>query len=88
MFEPIHGSAPKYSKQDKVNPIAAVISARMMCDWLARRHGDARLGEVSKAIEAAVVEVLAEGRALTYDLGGSARCSEVGAALAAAARKA
>jgi 3-isopropylmalate dehydrogenase len=81
MFEPIHGSAPKYRGQDKVNPMAAVLSAAMMCDWLATRFADDRLARMARALEGAVAAVLAEGRWLTYDLGGSARCSEVGAAV-------
>jgi 3-isopropylmalate dehydrogenase len=81
MFEPIHGSAPKYKGQDKVNPVAAVLCAAMMCDWLGGRCGDERLRKAGAAIEAAVASVLAGGRVLTYDLGGTARCSEVGAAL-------
>jgi 3-isopropylmalate dehydrogenase len=82
MFEPIHGSAPKYTGQDKVNPIAAVLSGAMMCDWLGTRFADPRLTDAGKAIERAVAGVLADGSALTYDLGGTAKCSEVGARLA------
>jgi isocitrate/isopropylmalate dehydrogenase len=81
MFEPIHGSAPKHAGQDKVNPIAAVLSAAMMCDWLAGRFGDERLAKMARAIEGAVASVLAAGKALTYDLGGDARCSEIGESL-------
>ncbi len=81
MFEPIHGSAPKYRGQDKVNPLAAILSAAMMCDWLATRHEDERLRRLCQAIEAAVASVLREGRWLSYDLGGAARCSEVGQAV-------
>lgn len=81
MFEPDHGSAPKYKGQDKVNPMAAVLAGAMMCDWLGDRFADQRLKKTSRAIEAAVVSVLAGGRTLTYDLGGSARCSEVGQAI-------
>jgi 3-isopropylmalate dehydrogenase len=79
MFEPIHGSAPKYRGQDKVNPLAAILSGAMMCEWLGERHGDSRLERASRAIEAAVAGVLAAGETLTYDLGGAARGSEVGA---------
>jgi 3-isopropylmalate dehydrogenase len=81
MFEPIHGSAPKHRGQDKVNPMAAVLSAALMCDWLGARFADDRLVRMARALEAAVAAVLAEGRTLTYDLGGTARCSEVGAAI-------
>ena len=84
MFEPIHGSAPKYRGQDKVNPIAAVLCAAMLCDWLAGRFGHDSIGAAGKAIEAAVARVLAQGRALSYDLGGEARCSEMGTAIVSA----
>jgi isocitrate/isopropylmalate dehydrogenase len=83
MFEPIHGSAPKYKGQDKVNPMAAILCAAMMCDWLGTRFADARLAAMGQSMESAVASVLAEGRCLTYDIGGSASCSEVGAAVAA-----
>lgn len=81
MFEPIHGSAPKYAGQDKVNPLAAILSAAMMADWLAGRFDDARLRAVAADMEAAVAAVLREGKRLTYDLGGDARCSECGDAV-------
>lgn len=85
MFEPIHGSAPKHAGQDKVNPVAAVLSAGMMCDWLGERFADERLRKGARAVESAVAAVLAAGKALTYDLGGEARCSAVGEALREAA---
>ncbi len=84
MFEPIHGSAPKHAGQDKVNPIAAVLSATMMAEWLGDRYGDTRLTALAERIERAVGAVLSEGTVLTYDLGGDATCSAVGRALAEA----
>lgn len=81
MFEPIHGSAPKYRGQDKVNPMAAVLCGAMLCDWLGTRCADPRLVNMGAGIEQAVARVLAEGRWLSYDLGGRARCSEVGQAI-------
>jgi isocitrate/isopropylmalate dehydrogenase len=81
MFEPIHGSAPKYRGQDKVNPLAAILSGAMLCEWLGERHSDPRLARASRAIESAVTTVLAAGETLTYDLGGTSRGSEVGAAV-------
>jgi isocitrate/isopropylmalate dehydrogenase len=83
MFEPIHGSAPKYKGQDKVNPMASILSAAMMCDWLGTRFADERLTSMGRAMEGAVAAVLAAGAPLTYDIGGTASCSEVGAAVAA-----
>lgn len=80
-FEPIHGSAPKYVGQDKVNPMATVLASQMMLDWLARRNDDRKLAEAAKAIEQAVVDTLA-ANVKTYDLGGAHKCSEVGAEIA------
>jgi 3-isopropylmalate dehydrogenase len=64
VFEPSHGSAPKYAGQYKVNPIATILAARMMLDWL---------GETAKgtALDGAVAEVIKEGRVRTYDMGGN-----------------
>ncbi|MBI4493375.1 MAG: isocitrate/isopropylmalate dehydrogenase family protein [Chloroflexi bacterium] len=61
VFEPIHGSAPKYAGQNKVNPTAAMLSGVMML-----RH----LGEMEAAdrLEQAIAEVIAEGKHVTYDL--------------------
>ena len=75
MFEPIHGSVPKYTGMDKVNPIGTIMSVKMMFDWMNYK-------EAGKAIEYAVHMVLEEGKVLTYDLGGTARCSEVGKEIA------
>jgi 3-isopropylmalate dehydrogenase len=83
MFEPVHGSAPKHAGKDKANPIATVLAVHMMLEWLGDRNGDAKLVQASKAVEEAVVSVLKEGKYLTYDLGGDAKCSEVGSAIAA-----
>ncbi|KPK95899.1 3-isopropylmalate dehydrogenase [bacterium SM23_31] len=65
IFEPTHGSAPKYTGMYKVNPIAMIMTAKMMLQWL---------GETDKAkrIENAVAAVLKEGKVRTYDMGGSA----------------
>jgi 3-isopropylmalate dehydrogenase len=82
MFEPIHGSTPKYAGQDKVDPIAMILAVQMMLDWLGTRKSDAKLVAAAKGVEAAVAGVLAEGKVLTYDLGGTAKCSEVGTAVA------
>jgi isocitrate/isopropylmalate dehydrogenase len=76
VFEPSHGSAPKYSGMNKVNPLATILAAKMMLDWL---------GETAKgaAIEKAVAEVIAEGKVLTYDMGGKSTTLEMGQAIAA-----
>ena len=75
VFEPTHGSAPKYAGQMKVNPIATILAAKMMLEWL---------GEAEKArrVERAVAAVIREGRVRTYDMGGSSSTLEMGEAVA------
>jgi isocitrate dehydrogenase (NAD+) len=65
VFEPVHGSAPKYAGMDKANPTALLLSGVLML-----RH----LGEQDAAVrvETALREVIAEGKHVTYDLGGDA----------------
>ena len=76
VFEPVHGSAPKYAGQNRANPTALILSGALML-----RH----LGEPAAAtrVEDALREVIAEGRATTYDLGGSAGTSQVADAIVA-----
>ncbi|MHA1668524.1 MAG: isocitrate/isopropylmalate dehydrogenase family protein [Candidatus Heimdallarchaeaceae archaeon] len=64
VFEPTHGSAPKYVGMNKVNPIATILAAKMMLDWLGEK-------EMAQKIEKAVENVIAEGKARTYDMGGN-----------------
>ena len=75
VFEPVHGSAPKYTGMDKVNPLATILSGVMMLKHLGEHEAAAR---ITKAVET----VLSEGRHLTYDLGGTAKSSEMAAAIA------
>ena len=75
VFEPTHGSAPKYAGQDKVNPTALLLSGVLMLDYL---------GEVEAAqrMHAAIATVIAAGKDVTYDLGGSAGTKQMAAAIA------
>ncbi len=82
MFEPIHGSSPKHAGKDEVNPMAMILAVQMMLDWLGSRRRERALTEAAAAVEDAVVSVLKAGKVLTYDLGGTAKCSEVGTAIA------
>lgn len=75
VFEPSHGSAPKYTGLYKVNPIATILAAKMMLDWL----GELEMGE---RVEKAVAEVIKEGKIRTYDMGGSNTTLEMGQAIA------
>ena len=74
--EPSHGSAPKYAGLYKVNPIATILSGKMMLDWL----GETEKGSV---LEQATAEVIQEGKVRTYDMGGSNSTLEMGEAIAA-----
>lgn len=75
VFEPTHGSAPKYAGQDKVNPIATVLAAKMMLDWL----GETAKG---KQLEEAVAVVIKEGAIRTYDMNGKNTTTEMARAIA------
>lgn len=76
VFEPTHGSAPKYAGQYKVNPMAMLLTTKMMLDWL---------GEASKAetVEGAIAEVISEGKVRTYDMGGKSTTLDIANAVAA-----
>jgi isocitrate dehydrogenase (NAD+) len=76
VFEAVHGSAPKYAGQNKANPTALMLSGVLLL-----RH----LGEQQAAerVEGAIREVIAEGKTVTYDLGGSAGTSHFADAIVA-----
>jgi 3-isopropylmalate dehydrogenase len=78
MFEPVHGSAPKYAGTGKANPIGAVLTLGLMLAELG-------FGEAAAAVETAVKNALA-GLQVTSDLGGTLSTSQVGDVLAAAVR--
>jgi isocitrate/isopropylmalate dehydrogenase len=82
-----HGSAPDIAGQDVANPCSLILSAAMLLDWLAPRHGRPALAEAARAIEAAVDRVLETPARRTRDLGGrlgtQAFAREVAADLAA-----
>jgi len=61
VFEPTHGSAPKYDGKNCVNPIAMILTAKLMLDWLGEKDDAVRL-------EKAVAEVIKEGKSATYDM--------------------
>jgi tartrate dehydrogenase/decarboxylase/D-malate dehydrogenase len=77
MFEPVHGSAPDIAGQGIANPIGQIWSGAMMLDHLG--HAEAAL-----ALEQAIASVVAEGRTLTPDMGGTATTEEAGRAIARA----
>lgn len=70
MFEPAHGSAPKYANQNKVNPVATILSGAWMIDYL----GEV---DIAKAIFKATEQIINGNKYVTYDLGGNATLSEM-----------
>jgi 3-isopropylmalate dehydrogenase len=74
VFEPTHGSAPKYAGQNKVNPLATILAAKMMLGWLGER-------QKAMEIELAVAEVVERGNVRTYDMGGSATTKDMARAV-------
>ena len=61
LFEPTHGSAPKYKGSNKVNPVALMLSAVMMLEYIGEK-------EASEAMEKAISGIIREGKFVTYDL--------------------
>jgi isocitrate dehydrogenase (NAD+) len=61
VFEAVHGSAPKYKGQNKVNPTAVILSGVLMLDHLGEK-------DAAKRLEKATADVIAEGKSVTYDL--------------------
>jgi isocitrate dehydrogenase (NAD+) len=77
MFEPAHGSTPKYAGKDKVNPTATVLSAAWMLEYIGEL-------DAGKAIREATMKVIASGRDVTYDMGGKAGTTAMAKAIARA----
>src|SRR5688572_5551287 len=84
MSQATHGSAPDIAGRNIANPYALVMSGSMLLDWLGRERGEERAVAAAKRIDAAVERVIAEGKALTPDLGGVASTTRMGDAIAAA----
>ena len=83
MAQAAHGSAPDIAGRDIANPIAMILSAAMLLEWLGGRHDDDRLAQAAQLIRTAVDTTVAAGTG-TGDLGGSASTSGFAAAVAAA----
>ncbi|HNW34838.1 MAG TPA: isocitrate/isopropylmalate dehydrogenase family protein [Candidatus Ozemobacteraceae bacterium] len=80
IFEPTHGPALKYAGQNKVNPLATILAAMMMIDWLGEK-------EPARRIHAAVAVVVAEAKARTSDMGGSTTTSDMADAVVEALKR-
>lgn len=73
-FEPVHGTACDIAGRGVANPIASILSAKLMLEWLG-------YGDQARVVEDAVCHVLSEGKIRTADIGGSSTTSEVGDAI-------
>ncbi len=81
VFQPCHGSAPDIAGQGVANPMAMILSAAMMLDWLGGRHEIPAMLADGTRLRDAVDTVVAEGRVLTRDLGGTAGTADVATAV-------
>ena len=70
VFQPCHGSAPDIAGKGVANPLAMILSAAMMLDWLGTKHNSAPMVADAKALRDAVYQVVADKSHLTRDLGG------------------
>jgi len=82
LFEPVHGSSPKYAGKNMVNPIAAISSIQLMFETLGARHDDDDAILCAEVLEGAISSHLSSNGQVTYDLGGKASTSDVGEAIA------
>lgn len=80
VFEPTHGSAPKYAGKYKVNPMAMLLTLKLMFDYLGEKDFSLRL-------ETAIAEVIKENKVRTYDVGGTSTTLEVAMEVAAKVKK-
>jgi len=74
VFEPTHGSAPKYTGQYKVNPTAMLLAVKLMLDWLGER-------DKAEALDVGIAEVIQAGEVRTYDMGGDSSTLEMAQAV-------
>ncbi len=88
LFQPSHGTAPQLAGKNIANPIATILSAAMMLDWLGTRHGDSAASKAGALIESTVAQLLKEGQLKTVDQGGKASTADVAESVAKAISKA
>ena len=82
LFQPCHGSAPDIAGQGKANPTAAILSAALMLDWLADRHGNPALAAAARRVERAVDAVFESGLIRPFEFGGADGTAAIAAAVA------
>ena len=80
MFEPAHGSSPKYKGMNKVDPTATILSGAWLLGYIGEQRASGAVFEATKS-------VVEEGKVVTYDLGGSAKTSEMAEEIASKVKK-
>ncbi|QTN36785.1 isocitrate/isopropylmalate dehydrogenase family protein [Cognatishimia activa] len=83
VFQPCHGSAPDIAGHGLANPFAMILSAAMMLDWLGIKHSNEALVADGNRLREAVERVVARGKTLTRDLGGTSGTDDAAAAVQA-----
>ena len=83
LFEPVHGAATDIAGKGIANPIATILSVKMMLEWIAMSRGDVKCAKAAEAVEKAVVSSLKKG-IKTPELGGKKSTREVAIAIASA----
>jgi 3-isopropylmalate dehydrogenase len=81
LFEPVHGSAPKYAGKNIANPTSMILASKLMLEWLGDKYSDQNSKKASVAIEKALIETF-KANVLTQDLGGSVKTDIFGKAVA------
>ena len=76
LFQPSHGTAPDIAGRGIANPMAAILSAALMCRWLGQQHNDAAAIRAGERIDAAVAAALTDPRARPRDIDGTASTRE------------
>ncbi|MFG0286835.1 MAG: isocitrate/isopropylmalate dehydrogenase family protein [Rhodopirellula sp. JB044] len=82
LFQPSHGTAPQIAGKNLANPMATMLSAAMMLDWLGDQHNDPVAIDAAARLETAVAKVLEAGEVRTRDIGGTSSTSDVATAVA------
>jgi 3-isopropylmalate dehydrogenase len=84
LFQPSHGAVPDIAGHGLANPMAAILSAAMMCRWLGQQHDDPVAANAAERIDAAVAAAVTRPHARTRDIGGAATTREAADAVIAA----
>ncbi|TWT84509.1 D-malate dehydrogenase [decarboxylating] [Planctomycetes bacterium CA13] len=82
LFQPSHGTAPQLAGKNVANPLATILSAAMMLDWLGDKHNESVCVEAAVTLENSVAKLLSDSDIRTPDLGGKATTTEIAQAVA------